>query len=176
MPAIHTSSYLASEVIPESSQVGLDPVIAGYREQARVVGVGVRAIIGRCIEENTSVIMDGVHLLPGFIDLSAFEKKAIIAPVILVITARQAYEERFEKRAALEPARGAHKYLEHLDHILAIQDHILQCSEVEDVPIIDVTALEDPSTAAVTLVAERLQQEKEIRKVMGGNDKAKKKR
>ena len=45
----------------------------------------------------------------------------------------------------------------------------------EDVPIIDVTALEDPSSAAVTLVAERLQKEKEIRKVMGGNGKAKKK-
>ena len=49
----------------------------------RVVGVGVRAIISRCIEENTSVIMDGVHLLPGFIDLSAFERKAIIARVSL---------------------------------------------------------------------------------------------
>ncbi|MEE2832111.1 MAG: ATP cone domain-containing protein [Candidatus Latescibacterota bacterium] len=175
MPAIHTSSYRASEAIPESSQVGQDPVIAGYREQARVVGVGVRAIISRCIEENTSVIMDGVHLLPGFIDLSAFEKKAIIAPVSLIVSERQAYEERFDKRAALEPARESHKYLEHLDRILAIQEHILQCSEREDVPIIDVTALEDPSSAAVTLVAERLQKEKEIRKVMGGNGKAKKK-
>ena len=176
MPAIHTSSYRAAEAIPESGQVGLDPVIAGYREQARVVGVGVRAIISRCVEENTSVNMDGVHLLPGFIDLSAFDKKAIIAPLSLLVTEPDAYQERFTKRATEEPARESHKYLAHLDHILTIQEHILQCSEEEDVPTIDVTAIEDPTSAAVTVVAERLQQEREIRQMMGGNGKAKKKR
>lgn len=174
MPSIHTSSYAAAEAIPASSQVGLDPVIAGYREQSRVVAVGVRAIISRCVEENTSVIIDGVHLLPGFIDLSAFEKKAIIAPLTLVVTERQAYEERFDKRASEAPARESHKYLANLDRIMTIQDHILYCSEEEDVPSIDVTAVEDPTSAAVTVVAERLQQEKEIRAMMG-NGKGKKK-
>lgn len=174
MPAIHTSSYAAAEAMPASSQVGVDPVLAGYREQARVVGVGVRAIITRCIEENTSVIMDGVHLLPGFLDLSAFEKQAIIAPVSLVITERQAYEERFDKRASAAPARQAHKYLKNLDRILTIQEHILKCSEEEDVPVIDVTALEDPTSAAVTAVAERLQQEKQVRLMIGQSGKKKK--
>ena len=176
MPAIHTSSYRASEAIPESSLVGPDPVIAGYREQSSVVGVGVRAIISRCVEENTSVIIDGVHLLPGFIDLSAFDKKAIMAPLSLVVTEREAYEERFDKRASQAPVRGAHKYLDHLDQILTIQDHILHCSEEADVPTIDVTAVEDPTSAAVTLVAERLQQEKEIRSAMRSSGKDKKKR
>jgi len=173
MPAIHKSSYTAAEAIPESSQVGQDPVIAGYREQVRVVAVGVRAIITRCVEENTSVIIDGVHLLPGGIDLSAFEKLAIIAPISLVITERQAYEERFDKRASQAPSRKSHKYLENLERILTIQEHVLQCSEDEDVPTIDVTALEDPTSAAVTLIAERLQQEKKIRNMMGDNTKKK---
>ncbi|MDA0334798.1 MAG: hypothetical protein O2782_06520, partial [bacterium] len=174
MPAIHKSSYTAAEAVPESSQVGQNPVIAGYREQVRIVGVGVRAIISRCVEENNSVIMDGVHLLPGCIDLSAFEKKAIIAPISLVINDRQAYEERFDKRATQAPSRQAHKYLAHLERILTIQEHILQCSEEQDVPTIDVTALEDPTSAAVTTVAERVLQEKEIRNMMGYGNKEKK--
>jgi len=128
------------------------------------------------VEENTSVIIDGVHLLPGFIDLSAFDKKAIMAPLSLVVTEREAYEERFDKRASQAPVRGAHKYLDHLDQILTIQDHILHCSEEADVPTIDVTAVEDPTSAAVTLVAERLQQEKEIRSAMRSSGKDKKKR
>jgi 2-phosphoglycerate kinase len=173
MPVVHKSSYDAASAIGKSSQQG-DPVIASYREQVRIVGVGVRAIITRCIEENTSVIIDGVHLLPGGIDLSPFEKDAIIAPISLVITEPQAYEERFDKRATQAPSRQAHKYLAHLQHILKIQDHVLQCSDEEDVPTIDVTALEDPTSAAVTVVAERLQQEKEIRNMMGDNGKKKK--
>lgn len=175
MPALHTSSYRAFEAIRESTHLGLDPVLAGYREQVRVVGVGVRAIIGRCIEENASVIIDGVHLLPGFIDLSRFEKDAIIAPMCLVVTDRQAYEGRFSKREGQAPARGAHKYLANLDHILAIQEHILRCSEEQEVATIDVTAVEDPTSAAVTTVAEQLQQHKEIRRLLGKNGKERKK-
>lgn len=176
LPMLHSSSYKAGEAIPHTDMSAVDRVIAGYREQARLVGVGVRAIIGRCIEENTSVIIDGVHLLPGFIDLSAFEKRAIIAPLSLMVTERDAYEERFDKRAIEAPSRSAHKYLKNLESILAIQQHILESSDAMDVPTIDVTAVEDPSSAAVTVVAERLQQEKAIRQAVGESDKSRKKR
>ena len=172
MPAIHRSSYRATA--EDAHQLGIDPVIAGYREQCRVVGVGVRAILSRCIEENTSVIIDGVHLLPGFFDLSEFEAHAILAPLTLAVADRSTYEERFVKRKASAPARGAHKYLDNLDRILAIQAHILECSEDEDVPSIDVSAVEDPTSAAVTVIAERLLKEKAVRQLLG-NGKAKKK-
>lgn len=173
MPALHTSSYLAADVIAPA-QEGEDPVLMGYREQARVVGVGVRAIVSRCIEENTSVIIDGVHLLPGFTDLSEFEKDAIIAPLCLAVTDRQVYEGRFSKRARKAPSRESHKYLANLDRILAIQDHILECADDVDVPTIDMTAVEDPSSAAVTAVAERLQKEKAIRQALGNGKSGKK--
>lgn len=175
-PALHASSYAAATASPASHQVGLDPVVAGYREQARVVAVGVRAIISRCVEENTSVIIDGVHLLPGFIDLSAFEQVAILAPLCLLVADENAYKERFRKRSSQAPMRKSNKYLDNLDHILTIQEHILQCSEEEEVPIIDVTAVEDPTSAAVTVLAERLQREKLVRQLMGGNGKKGKKK
>ena len=86
MPSIHHSSYDAEAA---DLQDGLDPVVAAFHEQSRVVGVGVRAIMSRCIEENASVIIDGVHLLPGFSRWRAFEENAIIVPIRRVEEIRQ---------------------------------------------------------------------------------------
>lgn len=175
MPAIHHSSYTASRGVqlPDTSME--DPLITSFRDQARVVGVGVRAIISRCIEENTSVIVDGVHLIPGFTDLTEFEDDALIVPMCLAVTDKQVYKQRFGRRAARAPNRPEKKYLDNLDQILAIQQHILDESEDDDIPVIEVTTVEDPTSAAVTLVAERLRTERDIRRLMKGSGKKKKK-
>jgi len=175
MPSIHRSSYTASRGVQLPDTSSEDPVISGFRDQARVVGVGVRAIISRCIEENTSVIVDGVHLIPGFTDLSAFVDDAFIVPMCLAVTDREVYEERFARRADQAPNRPKQRYLDNLEDIIAIQQHILDESDQEDIPVIEVTTVEDPTSAAVTLVAERLRKHREIRRLFKGNGKKKKK-
>ena len=153
MPSIHDSSYDAEAA---DIQDGLDPVVTAFHEQSRVVGVGVRAIMSRCIEENASVIIDGVHLLPGISRWRAFEKHAIIVPICLALTDREAYETRFAKREVQAPARTPRKSLSNLDRILRIQEHILRGCEDEDIPVIEMTAVEEPTQAAVLAVVERL--------------------
>ena len=165
MPAIHVSSYQASEVT-NTQDPSMDPVIAGYREQARTVAVGVRAIVSRCVEENTSVIIDGVHLLPGILDLSEFEDRVFLAPLCLSIPDRDMFEERFQRRAVKEPERFPKKYVGHLKQILKIQDHILEHTQREDIPVIDPTMVEDLRSAAVMVVVERLQDRDEVRKAL----------
>ena len=81
VPALHTSSYTAWKVVPATGH--LDAVVAGFREQARSVCVGVKAIISRCIEENTSVIIDGVHLISDMLNLERYAGDAFITPVCL---------------------------------------------------------------------------------------------
>ena len=175
MPSIHHSSYTASRGVQLPDTSIEDPLITSFRDQARVVGVGVRAIISRCIEENTSVIVDGVHLIPGFTDLSQFEDDALIVPMCLAVTDKQVFKQRFGRRAAQAPNRPEKRYLDNLDQILAIQQHILDESEDDDIPVIEVTTVEDPTSAAVTLVAERLRTEHDIRRLMKGSGKKKKK-
>ena len=176
MPAIHTSSYMAWSQVGVADGSGLDPVIAGFREQARVVAVGVQAILSRSVEENASVIIDGVHLLPGFIDLSPHQDEAFITPLCLSLADRDAYEERFAKRAAEAPARAAHRYISHLDDILKIQSHILEWSANEDIPIIDPASVEDVTSTAVMMVVERLQEQEEVRKILASQEKKKRKK
>ncbi|MDE2808097.1 MAG: hypothetical protein OXN90_06720, partial [Gemmatimonadota bacterium] len=103
VPALHTSSYTAWKVVPAVGH--LDAVVAGFREQARSVCVGVKAIISRCIEENTSVIIDGVHLISDMLDLEGYAGDAFITPICLELPGRDAFEDRFAQRASEAPSR-----------------------------------------------------------------------
>ena len=176
LPTIHASSYAAeaTERVPEDG--ALDPLIAGFREQARVVGVGVRAILTRCVEENSSVIIDGVHLVPGLIDTSAFEDQAFVASLTLVVSEGSDLENRFAKRAAKAPGRSADRYVSHLDGILKIQEHIVECSAVEGTPVIDTAAIDDATSAAVMVVVESLQEDEAVKKVLPAGGKGKRKK
>jgi len=176
MPALHPSSYTAWAALPDSDGVVEDPVIAGYQEQAREVSVGVRAIMDRCIEENTSVIIDGVHLLPDFLDMPTYAKSAFLAPLCLSLSDRQAYEERFAKRASAAPSRPVHKYLSHLDEILRIQEHIIECSSAHDIAIIETSSVDDLLSTAVMVVGEQLQDKEEMKRAVSNGQKKKKKR
>jgi 2-phosphoglycerate kinase len=174
MPALHCSSYTAWKEIPEANiSSSEDPVIVGYREQTRVVSVGVRAILSRCIEENASVIIDGVHLIPDFLELEAFAKAAFLIPFCLELSERQAYEERFAKRASESPARAMHKYLSHLDNILKIQAHIVESCAARGIPAID-SSVENLPGAAVMVIGEYLQEHEEMKKVLANGQKKKK--
>ena len=93
-------------------------------------------------------------------------------PICLALTDRQAYETRFAKREVQAPARSPRKSLSNLDRILSIQEHILKGCEDEDIPVIEMTAVEDPTQAAVLAVVERLRRVEEIRQRIAANGKA----
>ena len=170
MPSIHDSSYAALA----HNNPGLDPNIAGFREQAKAVGVGVRAIMSRSIEENASVIIDGVHLLPDFVNANSYSQSVFLVPLCLALSDRSAYEERFAKREAEAPGRPMHRYLAHIEEILRIQEHILERSMEHDIPIIEASTAEEVTSAAAMVVAERLQEQSEIQKALSSGQKKKK--
>ena len=172
-PALHASSYTAWKSIAAPSDG--DAVIEGFREQARVVCVGVKAIISRCIEENSSVIIDGVHLISDLLDLKAYAKQAFITPVCLGLPDRETFEERFAQRASESPARPVHRYLSHLDEILKIQDHLIETSTTHGIPVITTTTVESLTSEVSMVVSEQLQELEEIKKALGTARKKRKK-
>ena len=176
MPSIHTSSFSAwSRVLAIEAQ-SMDPIIAGFREQAKVVSVGVRAILNRCIEENVSAIIDGVHLLPDFIDLEAYTDSVLLVPLCLVLKDSRAYKKRFAQRAAAAPSRPFQRYLSHLKEILKIQEHILASSIQWNIPVIDTDAVENVTSTAVGVVVEHLQKRMKAKKARHPKQQKKKKR
>ena len=61
MPSIHYSSF---EVPPEEDGLG---AVEGFVEQTRNVLIGVRGLIDRALHEGWSLVLEGVHLVPGML-------------------------------------------------------------------------------------------------------------
>jgi 2-phosphoglycerate kinase len=156
MPEIHASSYDAHRSLPERRATSPDPVIDGFVAQASAVAVGVRAMIERAIEENTSMIMEGVSILPGLVDPARHAADAHVIFLAVSTLERDAFRSRFVQRASEAKQRATHRYLENLDAILRIQDHILELAEAQDLPIVDNRSFDDSVLSILRHVTESL--------------------
>lgn len=135
-PALHASSYDAWRTIPDAESFE-DPVVEGFRDQARIVSVGVRGLIERAIQENTSLILDGVSIVPGLTGRALFADRADLVMMMIVNLGKKSWSGRFEGRRR-SPEHQPHDYLENLDAILRIQEHLLELAEQEDdVPVVN---------------------------------------
>ncbi len=135
-PAIHGSSYDAHKLLPADGK-RVDLVIGGFREQAATVSVGIRASLERAVNENASLVMDGVSIVPGLTDLVPFSEIADVIFLVVGTLDEEAFSNRFAARAAEAKDRPPHRYLENLDSIVQIQDHFLELAERFEVPIVD---------------------------------------
>ncbi len=137
MPEIHCSTYDAHQMLPAHRGMSVDPVIEGFREQAQRITVGVQALLDRAVEENTSLLIEGVNLLPSMVDLARYQDHAHVISLVVASLDTDAFRKRFDQRAAESRERPADRYLQHMDEIVAIQDHILAEADQGDLAIID---------------------------------------
>jgi|SRR5262245_572299 len=157
-PAIHASSYDAWQALPALVD-GEDPVVEGFRAQATTVSVGVRAMIERSIAENSHMILDGVSILPGLIHPERYAGDAHLIFLAVATLDAGAYRSRFEARARVAARRAPHRYLENLDAILRIQDHILELADQHGVPIVDNVSFDDSVLSILRHVTETLRKQ-----------------
>lgn len=136
VPAIHASSYDAHKDVPRGASAG-DPVIEGFLRQAATVSVGVKAMMDRAVAENSSMILDGVSIVPGLVDLDAYAESAHVIFLVVANLSPESFRSRFSARAQGAIGRPPHRYLENLDAILKIQDHFLELADRHHIPIVD---------------------------------------
>lgn len=159
VPALHASSYDAHKVVVRSEEAE-DPIVDAFRAQAATVSVGVRAMIQRAIEERTSVIMDGVAILPVLIDPKPYMRDAYVVFLTVAALDGEAFQTRFTNRGRAS-MRPPHRYLENLPSILRIQDHILELAEQHDVPIVDNIDFDASVRSILRHVTETLRKQRE---------------
>jgi 2-phosphoglycerate kinase len=155
MPALHASSFSAHQRLP-TEVGGEDPVIDGFLAQTSSVSVGVRATLDRAIEENTSLVLDGVSLVPGLIDLEEYADHAHIFNLLVARLDEEAFANHFVLRAERETRRRAVRYIDHLSEILRIQEYLLDLADRNDVPIVDNITLEGSVLLVIRHVVETL--------------------
>jgi 2-phosphoglycerate kinase len=158
VPAIHASSYDAWRAIPDCANAE-DPVIDGFRQMAATVSVGVRAMMDRAIAENSSLIIDGVSLVPGLLDLASYADRAHVIFLVVATLESESFRGRFAARGREALERPPHRYLENLDAILRIQDYLLELAEQHGVPIVDNVSFDRSVTSIIRHVTETLRKQ-----------------
>lgn len=161
VPAIHTSSYDAHRVLGELAG-DEDPVISGFRTQAATVSVGVRGMMDRAVSENTHIILEGVSILPGRLDLDAYGDVAHVIFLLVVALDEEAFHARFAARAKGAANRPPHRYLGNLGSILRIQDDLLELAEVHGIPIVDNVSFDASVLSILRHVTEALRKRGEL--------------
>jgi 2-phosphoglycerate kinase len=136
MPAIHHSSFEAGRATAGDEDDGNQAVIDGFMEQTREVIVGVRASIDRALEEGWSMVLEGVHLVPGMLPKEI--DGALVVECVLAIDDAEAHASHFWIRDSdTERVRPYEKYLDCFDDIRLIQTYILGRARKHGVPVIE---------------------------------------
>lgn len=135
-PVIHRSSFDAYESI-RTPAIRVDAVIEGFISHVDVVNVGVEAIIERSIKEGISIIIEGVHIVPGFIREELLEQCKVIM-FTLTIEDEEMHKQRFYTRCR-QPwvKRSLQHYMDNFETIRKTQQFMISQAEIHGGHIIN---------------------------------------
>jgi 2-phosphoglycerate kinase len=157
MPTIHYSSFEAGAAM--DPDVTGDPTIVGFVDQCRHVCVGVEAAIRRSLTEGWSMVLEGVHLVPGLLPESL--DGVLLVHVVLEIADEQVHRMHFQIRdATTGGVRPMDKYLDRLEAIRRVQSYVAGRARREGVPVVENANVERTIDQVIELVmqaAERTQ-------------------
>ena len=159
MPSVHYSSFEAQLALmrAEEEESG-DATLLGFLDQTRNVLVGAEAAVERALTEGWSMVLEGVHLVPGMVRVERGD--ALVVHVVLAIHDEEVHRSRFWVRdAATDGLRPLEKYLDGVPEIRTIQEAILDRARRCDVPVIESGSLDEAIGDVLDVVltgAERL--------------------
>jgi 2,3-bisphosphoglycerate-independent phosphoglycerate mutase len=129
VPGLHDHSFRG---MLQGGQVLSDPqerVLAGYRQQAAQVGVGIRAVIRRAVRENAHMIIEGTHIRPPFHRYISPGTDVMVAGLVLAVPDEKRHRKRFPRRAQGQGMRDPDTYLEAFQSVRWIHDDLLADAE-----------------------------------------------
>ncbi|HEX4745456.1 MAG TPA: hypothetical protein VFU99_01125 [Gaiellaceae bacterium] len=158
MPSVHYSSFEARLALTraEEEESG-DAAILGFLDQTRNVLVGVDAALERAATERWSTVLEGVHLVPGMLDVAY--PGAFVVQCVIAIEDENLHRSHFWVRDhATEGLRPLEKYLDSLPQIRQIQDYLVERARRHDVPVIHNDSLDRAIGDVLDLVLRRADQ------------------
>jgi 2-phosphoglycerate kinase len=155
MPTLYTSSFEADSALREPPARPTDRIIVGFREQTAAVSVGVHALIQRAAIEGTSVVIEGAHVVPGFLDLGPYEERVLAVPVVITVEDEELHRSHFAVRASDWSSRPYDRYMKGFPNIRRVQKYIKSQALSHDVPVIPNYSLDQALSALIDLVVEK---------------------
>ncbi len=136
LPAVHESAFTAWRSLRVPVPQGADPVIVGFREQTAVVSSGVKSLIDRAVLEATSMVIEGIHLVPGYIDPAQFEPARVVHIVIGVDDERSHLSHFYIRDVQTDGSRPLDRYRSEFKSIRTLGAYIEEMAREHGIPII----------------------------------------
>ncbi|MCE5213493.1 MAG: 2-phosphoglycerate kinase [Methanobacterium sp.] len=137
LPTIYESSYTAYRSLRIPPPPELDEVLIGFRDHVDTVSVGVDAVIERALKEGISIVIEGVHIVPGFIreDLVAREN---VNMYVLTLQDQEVHKGRFYSRCRqLWARRPLKRYMNYFAAIRRTHKYFESQANKFHVPVIE---------------------------------------
>ena len=129
MPVLHQSSFTAWRGLPDQQeakgQVSEELLVQGNRTQADLLALAIEAVVERSTRERVSLVLEGVHLHPAFIEKLENKTDSVVIPIMLGVLKRKQLQQQIKRRSTNVPDRGAAHYLKHFEEIWGLQSYLL---------------------------------------------------
>lgn len=129
MPVLHQSSFTAWKGLPGYQKTKDDIsealLVQGYLSQADLLSLAIEAVVERATRERVSLVLEGVHVHPVFMEKLQSETDAVVIPVMLGLLKRKHLQQRIKVRSNNVPDRGVEHYLQYFDEIWRLQSYLL---------------------------------------------------
>ena len=135
-PTLYSSSFEADKAVRQPIPHSGDRLIIGFREQAAAVAVGAQALIDRAIAEGTDIILEGAHLVPGFLE-SVESDEAVIVTLLVAVEDEELHRSHFYRRGRDTSKRDGDRYLNAFKKIRKIQKYMVNSALMRGVPVIE---------------------------------------
>jgi 2-phosphoglycerate kinase len=152
MPTLHVSSFQTDTVVREPTRRS-DALVAGFREQTAAVSVGIEALITRAAADGTSIVIEGVHVVPGFFDLGAHGDGIVSVPLVVEVEEENRHLNHFAARET--GVRPAERYANNFGNIRKLQRYIKSQALSHGVPIVPNHSFDQAISAVLDLVMDR---------------------
>ncbi|CDG65368.1 MAG: 2-phosphoglycerate kinase [Methanobacterium sp.] len=137
LPTIYESSYTAYRSLRIPPPPELDEVLIGFRDHVDTVSVGVEAVIERSITEGISIVIEGVHIVPGFIreDLVSRDN---VHMFVLTLEDEEVHKGRFYSRCRQQWARRPlERYMNYFSAIRRTHRYFESQANKYHIPVIE---------------------------------------
>ena len=161
VPSIHVSSYEAGDVIYKFGEMEKEEkILYGFLDQTEKVLTGVEAVINRAIKENVSLIVEGIHLIPGIFD--KLKGRAHVTHLILTTLDEEIHKSRFKSRERISQ-RTSKRYLRNFKAIRLIQDYLYKTATEKNISIVENIDFDQTREKAIEIITDKLIEEVGVR-------------
>jgi len=163
IPVLHRSSFNAGDALPvepcdNSAKSKDNRMVTGYRTQADLLSVPCEAVIQRGLTEGVSLLLEGVHIQPGFLSRISNAQDAVVIHVMMAVLKQKELKKRIKGRATKIPQRRSERYLTSIEDICGLQSYLLDEADQHDIPIIENNDKERAIQEITKIVLDNLQE------------------